>query len=90
VAPWFLDPTLRPADVGEGTESPADITIRLAVTSIRQTWPTVEDDDPDAERHRSAEWYQWPEFEFEGWLVNLPGQTGPDKRQGVAPLTRTC
>jgi hypothetical protein len=79
VAPWFLDPSLRPAELDDDADPPEDITIHLAVTSVRQIWPTVEDNDPDAEKHRAGEWYKWPEFEIEGWVVDPPGRTGPDK-----------
>lgn len=78
VAPWFLDPALVPAESVTFDDLPEEITIHLAVTNVRQVWSLIEDDNPDAEKLRAGDWYKWPEFEVDGWLVDPPGRAATD------------
>ncbi len=55
------------AEPPEPTEPLEDISIFLVVTGIRVAWHELPEED------WFADYYQHPEYEVEGWLLNPPG-----------------
>lgn len=81
VGSWFFDETWRalqreaveePSDAElpeppEPAEPQEDISIFLVVTGVRVAWHELPEED------WYADYYQHPEYEVEGWLLNPPG-----------------
>lgn len=94
VGSWFFDEVWRAferegidepldalPDPTERSELQEDVSIFLVVTDVRVIWPDVREEDC------LEPYYQAPEYEVEGWLLNPPGN--PEAKAWVRCRLRT-